>query len=147
MLTCRKNNHPENQWMDVRSKHAKSHIWRHKRVHTFPVGICAKVNAIARLEFEITNFNVAVQYVSHYTTETPGTNNKSSSLNIIPRKVSLQLMMVILTTVMISLVNGISTIVVYLMPKPENISDTIWLKAGWIWGSIPFLKVLVQKWT
>ena len=33
-------------------------------IHTFPKGICPKVNVIARLEYELHRFN-------HYTTRTP----------------------------------------------------------------------------
>ena len=39
--------------------------------HIFPKGISAKVNVIAWLEFELTYYNVTVQHVNHYTTETP----------------------------------------------------------------------------
>ena len=42
-----------------------------KRVLTFPKGISSKVNAIVRLEFEITYFEAAVKHFSHYVTRTP----------------------------------------------------------------------------
>ena len=37
-----------------------------KLVHTFPKGISLKVNVIARLEFELTYYDAAVQHISHY---------------------------------------------------------------------------------
>ena len=44
-----------------------------KRSHTFPKSISPKVNVIARLEFELSNYYVAVQHISHYATVTlPG---------------------------------------------------------------------------
>ena len=42
-----------------------------KRVHTFPNGICLKVNVIASLEFEIAYYDSAGQCFNHYTTRTP----------------------------------------------------------------------------
>ena len=42
-----------------------------KGVHTFPKGICPKVNVIARLEYELTYYDSAVQRFNHYTTRTP----------------------------------------------------------------------------
>ena len=42
----------------------------YKRVHTFPNGINLKASAIARLEFELVYYDVAVQHMSHYTTIT-----------------------------------------------------------------------------
>ena len=41
-----------------------------KGVYTFPKGISLKVNAIARLESEIANYDFEVQQVSHYTMKT-----------------------------------------------------------------------------
>ena len=38
---------------------------RNKRVHTFPKGICPKKNITARLEFELANFQFAVQPLRH----------------------------------------------------------------------------------
>ena len=38
-----------------------------KGAHTFPNGICPKVNVIDRLEFELAYGNVTVQHVNHYT--------------------------------------------------------------------------------
>ena len=35
-------------------------------VHNFPWLISLKVNIIAQLEFELTHYDVAVQYVRHY---------------------------------------------------------------------------------
>ena len=42
-----------------------------KRFHSFPKGISQKVNVIARLEFELVYYDIAVQYVSYNTRETP----------------------------------------------------------------------------
>ena len=39
--------------------------WKDVGVHTFDKGIRAKVNVIARLEFELAYNNVTVQHVSH----------------------------------------------------------------------------------
>ena len=39
-------------------------------IHTFPKGICPKVNVIARLEFELAYYNSAVQRFNHYATRT-----------------------------------------------------------------------------
>ena len=43
--------------------------WGHNRVHTFSKGISPKVNAMARLEFQLDYNVITVQYVSHYATE------------------------------------------------------------------------------
>ena len=43
-------------------------------VHTFPKGICPKVNAISRLEFELANYDSAVHRFKHYTTTTSPTD-------------------------------------------------------------------------
>ena len=42
-----------------------------KEVPIFPKGISLKVNAVTRLEFELTHYDVVAQHVSHYTTGTP----------------------------------------------------------------------------
>ena len=47
------------------------HSWEDKGVHTFPKGICLKVNVIARLEFELAYYDSAVQRFNHYTMRTP----------------------------------------------------------------------------
>ena len=39
--------------------------------HTFPMGICPKVNIIARLEFELVYYDSAVQRFTHYITRIP----------------------------------------------------------------------------
>ena len=39
--------------------------------HTFPKGICPKVNVIARLEYELAYYDSAVHRFNHYTTRTP----------------------------------------------------------------------------
>ena len=48
------------------STHSREEKWG----HTFPKGICPKVNVIARLEFELENYDPAVQCFNHYTTRT-----------------------------------------------------------------------------
>ena len=37
-----------------------------KEVHTFPKGICLKMNVITQMEFELAYYDVAVQHNSHY---------------------------------------------------------------------------------
>ena len=56
----------EQQWCYLTPKF----IWEYKGVHTFSKGICPKVNVIARLEFELANYNSAVHRFNHYTTKT-----------------------------------------------------------------------------
>ena len=48
-----------------------THSWEDKGVHTFPKGICPKVNVIARLEYELAYYDSAVHRFNHYTTRTP----------------------------------------------------------------------------
>ena len=48
-----------------------THNWKDKGVHTFPKGICPKVNIIAQLENELAYYNSAVHRFNHYTTRTP----------------------------------------------------------------------------
>ena len=48
-----------------------THSWEDKRAHTFPKGICPKVNVIARLEYELAYYDSAVQRFNHYTSRTP----------------------------------------------------------------------------
>ena len=48
-------------------------FWKGKWIHTFPKGICPKVNVITRLEFELAYYNFGVQRFNHYTTRTPFT--------------------------------------------------------------------------
>ena len=48
-----------------------THSWEDKGVHTFPKGICPKVNVIARLEYELASYDSAVHRFNHYTTRTP----------------------------------------------------------------------------
>ena len=47
-----------------------THSWEDKGVHTFPKGICSKVNVIAQLEFELASYDSAVHRFNHYTTRT-----------------------------------------------------------------------------
>ena len=39
-------------------------------VHTFPNGICPKVNMIARMKFKLAYYDSTVQHFNHYTTRT-----------------------------------------------------------------------------
>ena len=48
-----------------------TYSWEDKGVHMFPKGICPKVNAIARLEYELAYYDSAVHRFNHYTTRTP----------------------------------------------------------------------------
>ncbi len=48
-----------------------THSWDEKGVHTFPKGICLKVNIIARLEYELAYNDSAVHRFNHYTMRTP----------------------------------------------------------------------------
>ena len=48
-----------------------THAWEDKGVHTFPKGICPKVNVIARLENELAYYNSTVHRFNNYTTRTP----------------------------------------------------------------------------
>ena len=48
-----------------------THSWEEKGVHTFPKGICPKVNIIARLENELAYYDSAVHRFNHYTTRLP----------------------------------------------------------------------------
>ena len=47
------------------------HSWEDKEVHTFPKGICPKINIIARLEFKLAYYDSAVHHFNYYTTRTP----------------------------------------------------------------------------
>ena len=51
-----------------------THSWEDKGVHTFPKGICPKLNVIARLENELAYYDFAVHRFNHYTTRTPTLN-------------------------------------------------------------------------
>ena len=48
-----------------------THSWEDKGVHTFPKGICPKVNVIVRLEYELAYYGSAVHRFNHYTTRIP----------------------------------------------------------------------------
>ena len=39
------------------------------KIYTFPKDISPKMNVIAWLEFELADYDVAVQHISHYVTE------------------------------------------------------------------------------
>ena len=47
-----------------------TYSWEDKGCHTFPNGICPKVNVIARLEFEIANYDSRIHRFIYYTTKT-----------------------------------------------------------------------------
>ena len=51
-----------------------THGWEDKGVHTFPKGICPKVNVIARLEYELAYYDSTVYRINHYTSRTPPIN-------------------------------------------------------------------------
>ena len=55
----------EQQWCFL------THSWEDKGVHTFPKGICMKVNIIARLEFKLTYNDSTVHRFNYYTTRIP----------------------------------------------------------------------------
>ena len=48
-----------------------THSWEDEGVHTFPKGICPKVNVIVRLEYELAYYDSAVHRFNHYTPRTP----------------------------------------------------------------------------
>ena len=48
-----------------------THSWENKGFHTFPDGICPKVNVIVRLKFELAYYNSAVQRFNQYTSGIP----------------------------------------------------------------------------
>ena len=54
-------------WQDVFDDKS----WKDKGVHTFPKGICPKVNIISRLKYELAYYGSAVHRFNHYTTRTP----------------------------------------------------------------------------
>ena len=60
-----------------------THNWEDKRVHTFPKGICPKVNIIARLENELSYYDSAIRRFNHYTTRTPPLLCQSLPLTIL----------------------------------------------------------------
>ena len=51
--------------------HYLTHSWEDKGVHTFPKGLCPKVNVKAQLEFELAYYDSAVHRFNHCTTRTP----------------------------------------------------------------------------
>ena len=54
----------EQQWYYL------THSWEDKGVHTFPKGICPKVNVLARPEYELAYYDSAVHRFNNYTTRT-----------------------------------------------------------------------------
>ena len=57
--------------LEEQSWYYLTHSWEDKGVHTFPKGICPRVNVIERLEFELAYYDSAVHRFNHYTTRTP----------------------------------------------------------------------------
>ena len=51
-------------------------------VHTFPKGICLKVNVIVHLEFELMYYDSAVQHFNYHTMGTPPYMSSNSSRTI-----------------------------------------------------------------
>ena len=47
-----------------------THSWEDKGVHTFPKGICLKVNTRVRLEFELAYYDSTVGRFNYYTKRT-----------------------------------------------------------------------------
>ena len=54
-----------------------SYSWEDKGVHTFPKGICPKVNVIAWLEYELAYYDSAVHRFNPYATRTPPFSDQS----------------------------------------------------------------------
>ena len=46
-------------------KKSSNTILSHRWVHTFPKGVCTKINLIVQLEFELAYFEAAVLHYSH----------------------------------------------------------------------------------
>ena len=61
----------------LEEQYYSTHSWEDKGVHTFPKGICSKVNVIARLEYELAYYDSAVHRYNHYTMRTPPFKNYS----------------------------------------------------------------------
>ena len=64
--------------MCVRAWYYLTQSW----VHTFPKGICPKVNVMAQLEYEIAYYDSIVHRFNHYTTRTPPSLSLSLSLSL-----------------------------------------------------------------
>ena len=58
-----------------------THCQRDKGVRTFPEGISPKVNAIARVKFELSYYNVTVEHVSHYSKGTPHISDEQENIS------------------------------------------------------------------
>ena len=74
-----------------------THNWGNRELNTFPKGISIKVNARVWQKFELTHYDVAVQYISHYAMGLPSS----------------------ICFFLCFFFNGMSTFVGYLMPKPS----------------------------
>ena len=68
-------------------------------VHTFPNGICPKVNVIARLEFELAYYDSVVHRFNHYTTRTPPRAVEDLILVNVDRKIDILVKTVFFLTV------------------------------------------------
>ena len=64
--------------LEEQSWYYLTHSWEDKGVHTFPKGICPKVNAIAY-------YDSAVQRFNHYTTRTPSFSHGRNFITDISR--------------------------------------------------------------
>ena len=51
--------------MPTPSLYYLTHNRRDKRVHSFPKSISSKVNLKGRMEFELTDYDVAVEHANH----------------------------------------------------------------------------------
>ena len=51
--------------LEEQSWYYLTHSWEDKGVHTFPKGICLKVNIIARLEYELTYYDLTITSQGH----------------------------------------------------------------------------------
>ena len=60
-----------------------THSWEDKEFHTFPNGICPKVNIIAWLEIELTYYDSAVHHFNHYTMRTPTSTIEKEAFSIV----------------------------------------------------------------
>ena len=96
---------PKTILLEEQSWYHLTHSCKDKGVHTFPEGICLKVNVIARLEFELAYYDSAVHRFNHYTTRTPA--NKPELISLLTIKWFVLVWFI-----------GISTIVGYLMLNP-----------------------------
>ena len=95
-----------------------TNCWKDKEVHTFPKGICPKVNVIARLEFEFANYDSVVHQFNHYATRAKSKRERGERERERNRKKE---------TKLACLFNEVSIFLGYLMPNSsfQNSSDAI----------------------